>query len=359
MLQGELQACIDRVLNSGRYISGAELEAFEREFAAWVGVRHCVGVANGTDALELALRCLGITAGDRVATVANAGMYSTTAIVNVGAEPLYVDVDHRTLTLCPDNLVRSLVPNTKAVIVTHLYGQIAAVQEILDVVKRAGIYLIEDCAQAHGAKLYGKSVGSWGHMGCFSFYPTKNLGGLGDGGAVVTSEAELAEKLRCLSQYGWRTKYHSEFRGGRNSRLDELQAAVLRTKLPRVGTWNNRRRFIAKRYSEAFAELNLTVPNVPEESYVAHLYVVRCNQRDHFREELGRRGVITDVHFPIPDYKQRSVQEILKARWLLPVTEDSCRTVVSLPCFPELTDEEIALVVNAVREVLEDARAHS
>jgi len=352
-LRDELQACIGRVLDSGWYVSGMELSSFERDFAAWVGVQHCVGVANGTDALELALRCLGIKAGDRVATVANAGMYATTAIANVGAEPVYVDVDRRMLTVCPESLARSLVPGTKAVIVTHLYGQVAAMRDILDVVKRAGLYLIEDCAQAHGARLAGKSVGSWGHLGCFSFYPTKNLGALGDGGAVVTSETELADKLRCLRQYGWRAKYHSEFLGGRNSRLDELQAAVLRVKLPRVERWNSQRRLIAKRYSDAFEGLNLIVPQVPGESYVAHLYVVRCQQRDQFRKELARRGVMTDVHFPIPDYEQPSVREALKARWLLQVTEDSCRSVVSLPCFPELTDQETDLVVNAVRDVLE------
>jgi dTDP-4-amino-4,6-dideoxygalactose transaminase len=352
-LRDKLQGCLNRVLESGWYLCGEELTAFEQAFARFLGVSHCVGVGNGTDALELALRCLDVRAGDRVATVANAGMYATTAILNVGAQPVYVDVDRTALTMCPESLERSLMPGTKAVIVTHLYGRAAALDEILEVARRAGLYVIEDCAQAHGARLRGKCVGAWGTVGCFSFYPTKNLGALGDGGAIVTSEAELADKLRCLRQYGWRTKYHAEIRGGRNSRLDELQAAVLRTKLTHLECWNARRRAIARSYSQALSGLSLIVPDVPEESYVAHLYILRCLRRDALREALARCGVMTDVHFPVPDYRQRSVCQVLDRSWQLPVTEESCDTVVSLPCYPELSDQEIKHVIGAVRAALQ------
>jgi aminotransferase EvaB len=352
-LREELLTCLVRVLDSGRYIGGHELEAFEQAFAVAFGLGYCVGVANGTDALELALRALGIGTGDRVATVANAGMYATTAILNLGAMPVYVDVDRHTLTMCPASLAKSLVPGTKAVVVTHLYGRMASLPEIVDIVERAGIALVEDCAQAHGAKLDGRFAGSWGHAGCFSFYPTKNLGALGDGGAVVTSEAELADKLRCLRQYGWRTKYHSEIRGGRNSRLDELQAAVLRTMLPHLAVWNARRRGIADRYNKALSGLSLIVPDVSDESYVAHLYAVRCRNRDTFQETLAQHGVMTDVHFPVPDYRQPSVRPLLDQSWRLPVTEEVCDTIVSLPCYPELDDHEVERVIGAVRAALQ------
>lgn len=353
-LRDELELCLRRVLNSGWYVGGGELEAFEREFSAAFGFGACVGVGNGTDALELALRCLNVQAGDRVATTANAGMYATTSILNVGAQPVFVDVDRTTLTMCPASLERSLTPGMKAVVVTHLYGRVAALDGILDVTRKAGLHLIEDCAQAHGAGIRGRCAGNWGELGCFSFYPTKNLGALGDGGAVVTSEAGLADKLRCLRQYGWRTKYHSEVRGGRNSRLDELQAAVLRTKLGYLGGWNERRRAIARRYSEAFSSLAITVPDVPKEGYVAHLYTLQCRHRNAFREGLQRRGVMTGVYFPIPDYQQQAVLPQLDRKWRLPVTEEACDTVVSLPCYPELGDPEVEHVIGMVRAILKE-----
>jgi dTDP-3-amino-2,3,6-trideoxy-4-keto-D-glucose/dTDP-3-amino-3,4,6-trideoxy-alpha-D-glucose/dTDP-2,6-dideoxy-D-kanosamine transaminase len=228
----------------------------------------------------------------------------------------------------------------RAVIATHLYGRTAAMPAILKAA--AGTPVIEDCAQAHGACLDGRPAGTWGALGCFSFYPTKNLGALGDGGAVVTSDAGLAARVRGLGQYGWSGKYRSALAGGRNSRLDEIQAAVLRVKLPRLAGWNRRRLKIAGDYNRALAECALITPAMSE-AWVAHLYVVRCQNRDGLREALRARGIGTDVHYPIPDHLQESSQ------WKghLPVTVTCCLAVLSLPCFPELTDDEVALVAEA------------
>ncbi len=351
-LADELRACLNRVLESGWYVCGKELEAFEGEFAAYVGAEYCVGVANGTDAIELALRGIGVQRGDGVATVANAGMYATTAILRIGAIPIYVDIDPRTMTMCPASLGCALRPGTRAVVVTHLYGQAAAIEEILETANKAGLPVIEDCAQAHGARVSGRMVGSWGAAGCFSFYPTKNLGALGDGGAVILSDVQLRDRVRSLRQYGWREKYHAELQGGINSRLDELQAAVLRVKLPHVDAWNGRRRMIAQRYNGCLGDLGIELPDIPGESHVAHLYVIRTSERDQLRRALAAVGIGTEVHFPIPDYRQVSVQPFLNEDCHLPVTEEACRSVLSLPCFPEMCDEEVGRVIEATRKVL-------
>jgi aminotransferase EvaB len=248
----ELKAVAARVLDSGWYVLGQEVRSFESEFAAYLGATECVSVANGTDALELALRAFAIGLGDEVCTVANAGMYSTIAILSVGARPVFVDIEPRTLTLCPNRLASRITDKTKAIIVTHLYGCMADIEAILKLAKGRGIPVIEDCAQAHGAKRLNRTAGTWGDIGCYSFYPTKNLGALGDGGALSTNDPKLAERLRRLRQYGWSSRYHSDDCGGRNSRLDELQAAFLRVKLPHLNAWNGRRQQIARAYNEAF-----------------------------------------------------------------------------------------------------------
>jgi dTDP-4-amino-4,6-dideoxygalactose transaminase len=327
-LEGELKEAINRVLARGWYILGPEVEAFEHEFAAYCGVKACVGVANGTDALELALRALDVPPGGSVATVANAGMYSTTAILSIGARPLYVDVSEESMNMDPERLTRDVA----AIVVTHLYGRMADVRRIRAIADSAGIPMIEDCAQAHGAEVDGRRAGAWGTLGCFSFYPTKNLGSLGDGGAIVTNDTALAAKIRSLRQYGWTSKYRSTIAGGRNSRLDELQAAILRTKLPHLDGWNERRREIARQYGAARVD----------SSYVVHLYVVRTPSRDQLRQTLAAAGIATDVHYPIPDYRQESVSLPLN----LPVTEKCCSEVLTLPCFPEMTGNEIEDVRN-------------
>jgi dTDP-4-amino-4,6-dideoxygalactose transaminase len=349
----ELSAALERVLSRGWYVLGPEVEAFERDFAEYCGVSCCVSVANGTDALELALKAMKLAPGSRVATVANAGMYSTTAIMQAGAYPVYVDIEPQWMTMDPAAL-RAVIDqyNPAAVIVTHLYGQMAQIAEIREITVKAGLPLIEDCAQAHGATACGRKAGSWGDLACFSFYPTKNLGALGDGGAVTTGNAEIAQTLRCLRQYGWTEKYRSAEPGGRNSRLDEMQAAILRAKLPHLDGWNERRRATAARYSSAFENLPLRAPCMPDESYVAHLYVIRTPDRVLIRDGLKAAGIATDVHYPIPDYRQASVAPQLQgAMPQLPLTEQCCDHVLTLPCFPEMTDAEVDTVIQAVHRV--------
>jgi dTDP-4-amino-4,6-dideoxygalactose transaminase len=345
-LHAEIASAINRVLASGWYILGRECAAFEDEFAAYCGVPHCVSVANGTDALEIALRALGIGPGDSVATVANAGGYSTTAIRAAGAEPLYIDIDPATLNMSTLDLLARLTPKVRAVIATHLYGRMVDLNALLAVTSHAGLPLIEDCAQAHGASLGGRKAGSWGSLGCFSFYPTKNLGALGDGGAITAGNSHLAAKVKSLRQYGWTAKYRSaEY--GRNSRLDEMQAAILRAKLPHLDAWNARRREIAAVYHAA-----LGIHSSIGEDYVAHLYVMRTPARDQVRAALTERGIATDIHYPIPDHLQAAAP---RAGIELPATEQAAREVLTLPCYAELEPAEVAAVASALAAIPREA----
>lgn len=341
------QAAAD-VIASGYYVLGPNVKAFEHEFADWCGVGDCVGVANGTEALELGLRSLGIDQGKSVAVVGNAAMYGTTATLACGAEPVFVDVDPVTLLMDPQALEAILTTRRiDVVIVTHLYGRLADMQAFEALAKKHGFAIFEDCAQAHGAADFnGCKAGSFGQAASFSFYPTKNLGALGDGGAVVTHDAALATTLRQLRQYGWTAKYRNELDGGRNSRLDEMQAAFLRVLLPHLDGWNARRRDIANRYSREIRHDRITVPPPGGSEYVAHLYVVRTSDRADLQAHLADAGVSTEVHYPTPDYRQPLFGDRY-ADIALPVTEESCRTVVTLPCFPELTDTEVTQVIEA------------
>ena len=354
-LQSELAAAVNRVLASGWYILGRECAAFESDFAAYCGVPHCVLVANGTDALEISLRSLGIGPGDTVATVANAGGYSTAAIRAVGAEPVYVDIDPYTMNMSAASLLARLTPTVRAVIATHLYGHMADLPALLAVTRRAGVPLIEDCAQAHGAAIGGRKAGSWGVAACFSFYPTKNLGALGDGGAITTHDAHLAQRVKSLRQYGWSAKYRSS-EYGRNSRMDELQAAILRAKLPHLDGWNARRREIASIYSAALAGQALEYPLDFGEAYVAHLYVIRCPSREQVRAALKQRGIDTDIHYPVPDHLQEAARGTVAADTELPVTEHAAGEVLTLPCYAELADDEISAVARALQALTEGVR---
>ena len=336
-----------RVLESNSFVMGREVAQFEEEFAAHTGVRHCISVANGTDALELALRAIDLQPGQHVACVANAGFYSATAIHLAGGVPLYVDVDAQSLTLAPAALERALGEKPAAVIATHLYGQLASIEQLAALCRSAGVPLIEDCAQSHGASRTGKRAGSFADLACFSFYPTKNLGALGDGGAVLTADDALAARLKALRQYGWSKKYEVSVLGGRNSRLDELQAAVLRQKLPLLERHNARRREIAARYNAAFAQLPLRLPVSVGEDFVAHLYVVRTQQREALRAHLAECGVATDVHYPIPDIRQPAFGQRYTGT-ALPVSEAACATAMSLPCFPGLPEDDVEHVVRSV-----------
>src|SRR5579859_100321 len=358
-LSAELHAAIDRVMARGYFVLGPEVEAFEHEFAAYCGTALCVATANGTDALELGLRSVGVGPGDTVATVANAGGYSTAAILAIGATPLYVEISDHSLNMDPDALAAALTPQVRAVIVTHLYGQMADMPRLLAAAAGLGIPLIEDCAQAHGAELNGKRAGSWGTIGCFSFYPTKNLGALGDGGAIVTNDPALAGPARLLRQYGWSSKYFSSVSGGRNSRLDEIQAALLRAKLPHLDEWNARRRAIAAAFDRGLSGLGLRLPASLGLDYIAHLYVVRSAVREALQTALAGLGVSSAVHYPVVDYLQASSQALGLARGHLPRSEAACDQVLSLPCFPELRDDEVERVIAAVRLAVERAASPS
>jgi dTDP-3-amino-2,3,6-trideoxy-4-keto-D-glucose/dTDP-3-amino-3,4,6-trideoxy-alpha-D-glucose/dTDP-2,6-dideoxy-D-kanosamine transaminase len=344
-----IHGAIDSVLASGRYVLGAAVAAFERDFAAYCGVGHAIGVGNGSDALELALRALGIGGGDRVVTVANAGGYASGAIRACGAQPDYVDIDAGTLLVDVQALESRLVARPAAVIVTHLYGRLAPIDAIVDRCNAFGVPLVEDCAQAHGAMRRGRRAGSFGAIGCFSFYPTKNLGALGDGGALVTDDAELAERIRALRQYGWREKYRVELAGGRNSRLDELQAAVLCVKLPTLDADNALRRDIARRYLTAIQHDEIVIPaGRGGADDVAHLFVLRCARRDQLRAHLARCGIDTDVHYPLPDHCQPAWREAIALS--LPHTEATASEVLSVPCHSALSDAEVVKVIEAIND---------
>jgi dTDP-4-amino-4,6-dideoxygalactose transaminase len=343
-LQSMLANVAREVLESGWYVLGRRGQAFEGAFADFCGTTHAVGVASGTDALELALRAVGIGPGDDVVTVPNAGMYASVAIQSVGANPILADVKADDMVLDPLHLERVLGPRCKAIVLTHLYGRLADVDRVLEIANGRGVPVIEDCAQAHGAALGQRRAGSFGRLGCFSFYPTKNLGACGDGGAITTSDPALAERVCQLRQYGWSEKYKAVVSGGRNSRLDELQAAILIEKLPRLPAWNARRVEIAQRYSAEIHHPLVKVPTIEVHRHVAHLYVVQCTQRDGLRDHLRRNGIGAEVHYPVPDH----LQPVLIERYRgvrLPVAERLAREVLTLPCFPEMTDGEIEQVI--------------
>jgi aminotransferase EvaB len=343
-----LQQAIARVIDSGWLIMGHELEQFEQEFAHYCGADFALGVANGTEAIEIGLRALGVDRGKLVATVANAGFYTTTAVRSIGAEPVYVDVLSDTYLMDIKHLEAALQSQkVEVILVTHLYGQMHDMPKIMTLAARAGCKVLEDCAQAHGAILENQRAGSFGDAASFSFYPTKNLGALGDGGAITTSQPDVAKRVTQLRQYGWEGKYRVVTPGGRNSRLDELQAAVLRAKLPLLDGWNNRRRQIARYYTNHIVHPKVQTPQEPDAAHVAHLYVVRSKDRDGLRNHLKSSGIAADVHYPIPDTLQ-PVWGKQKSWPALPVTEMLAGEVLSFPCFPEMTDKEVANVTEAV-----------
>jgi dTDP-4-amino-4,6-dideoxygalactose transaminase len=341
------------VLRSGRYVMGPEHDAFEAEFATYLDIAHCLGVGSGTDAIELALRALGCGRGDEVVCVANAGMYASAAVVAVGATPVFIDIDARTLLVDVRLLSGAIRPSTTAVVVTHLFGLAADIETVVSIAQQAGIAVVEDCAQAAGARVAGNAVGTFGDVGAFSFYPTKNLGALGDGGAVTTNRADLAARVAALRQYGWIRRFEAVTPGGRNSRLDELQAAILRRRLPHLDDANARRRWIVERYCDA-VDRRAEVVFAPGESFVGHLAVVRHPRRDALRAALERRGTPTDIHYPIPDHCQPALAGLFRVAGGLDVTERASTEVLSVPCFPQLTDVEVEKVCSDLRDALRE-----
>lgn len=348
-----IHGAVERVLESGWYVLGPELEAFEEELAAFVGTKHAIGVANGTDALELSLRLLECGQGDEIITVANAGGYSVTAILKTGATPVCVDVDAETLNMSPTELEVAITDRTKAIIVTHLYGRMAELEKISAIADDAGLPLIEDCAQAHGATKGRRRAGSWGLIGCFSFYPTKNLGAFGDAGALATDDAQLAETAKQLRQYGWKRKYETGKVLGMNSRMDEIQAAILRELLSFVDEDNLRRRAIIDTYRRelsAKSELILPPPGAePDQTdFAAHLCILRSRERDAIRLHLAAHQIASDIHYPVPDHKQAAFNERVRVAGPLRETERAVQEILTVPCFPEMTAHEIDMVVSAL-----------
>lgn len=348
MLVRELGAAALRVLESGWYILGPELAAFERDFAAYHQVRHAVGVANGTDAIELALRALRIGPGDEVITVAHTAVATVCAVERTGATPVLVDVDEATFTLDPAAAAAAVTPRTKAIIPVHLYGHPADMGPLLELAARHGLAVVEDCAQAHGARIGGRLAGTMGHLGAFSFYPTKNLGAYGDGGAVITDDAALAERVRRLRNYGQEDRYHHAERG-QNSRLDEMQAALLRVKLAHLDEHNSIRRQLAGEYSRQLTGV-ITPVCRPGADPVFHLYVVRHPQRDALMSALQERGIGTLIHYPVPVHLQEGYRDLGYAPGSLPVTERIAREILSLPLYVGLTPERVSLVSDAINE---------
>ena len=344
--RNELRQALDDVLDSGWFVLGDRVRAFEAAFAAACGARRALGVASGTDALEIALRAAGVRAGDSVATVANAGGYASCAILACGATPAYVDVDADSMQIDVASLGATLERRPRAVVVTHLYGRLARVEDVARLCADAGATLIEDCAQAYGALRRGRRAGTFGALGCYSFYPTKNLGALGDGGAIVTSDEGLAARVEALRQYGWHAKYHAEERGGRNSRLDALQAAVLLVKLRHAPAEVARRRTIGAIYQAQIANPSLATPVRGGDDDAMHLYVIRTRSRDALAAHLTSRGVQTDIHYPVPDHHQLAYAP-RPSPIELPVTERLVREVLTLPCHPGMSDEEVLHVVAA------------
>lgn len=345
----EIDEAIARVLSNGRYILGPEVQAFESEFAEFCETRDAIGVGSGTEALHLALAALGIGAGDEVITVSHTAVATVSAIRLLGAIPRFVDVDPDTMTMAPDRLAAAVSERTRAIIPVHIYGQPAELDPILEIASRHSIPVIEDCAQAHGARYRGRRVGSIGLLGCFSFYPTKNLGALGDGGAVVTSDPNLAQRLRLLREYGWAERYISHIEAW-NSRLDELQAAILRVKLRYLDADNDHRRTLAARYRELLAGSPLTLPpHLDHAPAVYHLFAVRTPHRAALQRHLEASGVQALVHYPAPVHLQPAYARFAAEGDPLPVTERLAREELSLPMYPELPASDVARVCDVSR----------
>ncbi len=348
-IEAEVRGAIDRVLERSWYVLGEECAAFEREFAAWVGTRHAVGVGSGTEAIHLALRAVGVGHGDEVITVANTCVPTIAGIGASGAMPVLVDAHPETLTLDPDKLGAALSARTRAIVPVHLYGHPCDMDPIMAFAAEHGLTVVEDCAQAHGALYKGRPCGTLGHLAAFSFYPSKNLGAYGDAGAVTTNDPTLDAALRKLRNYGEETRYHHVVPGF-NSRLDEIQAAILRVKLPHVAAWNEQRRALAARYAEGLAGHPILLP--PHAAWALsnhHLYPIRTTRRDELQVFLKEQGVQTLMHYPIPVHLQPAYANLGYGAGAFPVSETSCGTVLSLPLYPEMEPTAVDAVVGGIR----------
>jgi dTDP-4-amino-4,6-dideoxygalactose transaminase len=347
-LKPEIDAAMERVLARSAFIGGEDHQQFEAEFAAYCEASACAGVGNGTDALYLTLRALGVGPGDEVITVAHTFIATAEAISLTGARPVFVDVREDTMLMDPDALEAAITPRTRAVIPVHLYGQPCEMERIMEIARHHSLKVIEDAAQAHGARWRGRRVGTLGDVACFSFYPGKNLGAYGDAGAVVSEDEELVRRVRMLANHGRLEKYIHETEGT-NSRLDGLQAAILRVKLRHLDEWNDARRRHAAHYLEALRGSDLVLPVTrPCAEPVWHLFVIRVRERQQLQAWLKERGTATGVHYPLPLHLQPAYRQLRMPPGALPVTERLASQIVSLPMYPELTDEMVASVVDAI-----------
>jgi dTDP-4-amino-4,6-dideoxygalactose transaminase len=345
-LKDELDGAYKRVMESGWYILGKECEAFEKEFADYCESKYCVGVGNGLDALHLILRAYGIGEGDEVIVPANTYIATWLAVSYAGARPIPVEPDEKTYNINPILIEQAITKRTKAIIAVHLYGQPADMDSINDIAKNYNLKVIEDAAQAHGAKYKGRRTGSLGDAAGFSFYPGKNLGAIGDGGAVTTNDSILADKVKILRNYGSRIKYYNEVKGF-NSRLDELQAALLRVKLTKLDEWNERRKNVAHKYFQEFNNKdNITLPYVPEwANPVWHLFVVRCQERDDLQSYLHKAGIDTLIHYPVPPHLSEAYAGMGYSIGDFPITEQIAKSVLSLPMGPHINHSQLSEIV--------------
>lgn len=347
-LKGEIDEAVARVLASGWYILGPEVESFEAEFAAFCEAKHAVGVANGLDALTLSLRALNIGPGDEVIVPSNTYIATWLAVSEVGAKPVPVEPDPQTYNLNPEGIVAAIGPKTRAIIAVHLYGQPADLDPIQEVTRQNDLVLIEDAAQCVGARYRGRRIGAHGDAICWSFYPGKNLGAMGDGGAVTTDDPDLAKRIRILANYGSETKYEHRLRGV-NSRLDPIQAAILRVKLPYLDAWNARRQAFAERYLDGLPAEDLVLPTVPNWAEpVWHLFVVRSQARRALQAHLASAGIGTLIHYPIPPHLQGAYRDCAVVRAALPVAEELAQEVLSLPIGPHASEQDIDTVIQEI-----------
>lgn len=347
-LNDDLRGAFERVFKRSWYIDGEEDKAFEKAFAAYCGTGYCVGAGNGLDALMLALKALGVGAGDEVIVPSNTFIATVLAVMYVGAKPVLVEPDIRTFNLDPSLIEAAVTPKTKAVMPVHLYGQPCDMDPVMEIARKHGLFVVEDCAQAHGALYKGRKIGTFGDAAGFSFYPGKNLGALGDAGACVTNDKALADRIRALGNYGSDYKYHHIY-PGHNSRLDELQAAFLAAKLPHLERMNAERRRIAAMYSEGIRNPAVVTPYIMDGcTPVWHVYAVRCANRDAIEKHLNERGIRTNKHYPIPIHLQECCKCLGIPQGALPVAEEISRTELSIPMYYGLTDEEVRYVIDAI-----------
>lgn len=358
-IQDDVNSNLQEVMRRCDFVLGQDVKTFEEEFATFCQVEYAVGLDSGYSALELILRAYGIGPGDEVITAANTFIATAFAITNTGAKPVLVDIDPATYNLDPTLLEAAITPATRAIMPVHLYGQTADMDPILHIASKHGMQVIEDAAQAHGARYKGKRAGSLGDAAAFSFYPGKNLGAYGDGGAVVTNDPQLAERIRMLRDLGMRVKYHHEIKGF-NHRLDTMQAAVLRVKLRHLDDWNAARRQVARQYDLRLSDLIIIIPSTPEwAEHIYHLYVIRAENRDALQKYLNQAGIASGLHYPIPIHLQPAYQELGYQEGDFPITEQYAKEILSLPMYPELTTDAVDYVADTIKAFLEESQLPS